>query len=106
MDFTTIAGVGGAAATGVFAVLGWMLKRSVAQIDQKQKEHDEALQKHAKELADYKLYAEQHFVTSDELTKAIGNLEGTIQRLIESVDTNAKEMREWFRLLQQTKADK
>lgn len=106
MDYSTVAGVGGTVATGVFAVLGWMFKRYVAQTDQKFKEQNDALLQHAKELADYKLYAEQHFVTSDELTKAIGNLEGTIERLIESVNANANEMRDWFRLLQQTKADK
>lgn len=35
MDYSTIAGVGGSAATGVFAVLGWVLKRSVSQLDKK-----------------------------------------------------------------------
>lgn len=100
------AGVGGAAATAVFAVIGAMLKRSINQLDKKLDKHDEAIEKQDKALAAYQLYAEKRFVTSDELTKAIGNLEGTIERLIESVDTNAKEMREWFRLLQQTKADK
>lgn len=64
------------------------------------------ISENAKDLADYKLYAEKRFVTSDELTKAIDNLEGTIGRLIESVNANATEMREWFRTMQQTKADK
>lgn len=100
------AGIGGSAATAVFAVIGAMLKRSINQLDKRLDSHDQALKDQGNDLAAYKLHAEQHFVTSDELTKAIGNLEGTIERLIESVNANANEMREWFRLLQQTKADK
>lgn len=100
------AGIGGAAATAICSVFGWMLKRSIGQLDRKLESHDAANQQHTQALADYRLYAEQHFVTSDELTKSIGNLNGTIERLIESVNANANEMREWFRMLQQTKADK
>lgn len=105
MDLASL-GIGGAAATAFFAVIGGMLKRSINQLDKKLESHDVSIAAQNKAITDYQLYAEKHFVTSDELTKAIGNLEGTIERLIESVDTNAKEMREWFRLLQQTKADK
>lgn len=100
------AGIGGAAATAFFAVLGGMLKRSINQLDKKLDKHDAAIETQDKELDAYKLYAEKRFVTSDELTKAIDNLEGTIGRLIESVNANATEMREWFRTMQQTKADK
>jgi uncharacterized membrane-anchored protein YhcB (DUF1043 family) len=100
------AGIGGAAATAFFGSIAALLKRSVTQLDKKLESHDEALKEQSKALEAYKLHAEQHFVTSDELTKAIGNLEGTIQRLIESVNSNASEMREWFRVIQQTKADK
>ncbi|MGF6837084.1 uncharacterized membrane-anchored protein YhcB (DUF1043 family) [Paraburkholderia youngii] len=106
MDFTTIAGVGGLVLGGAGSVFGWLVRRAVAQNDQKIQELSEENKAQDKALADYKLFAERHFATSDELTKVIGNLDGTIKRLIESVDGNAKEMREWFRQLQQTKADK
>jgi uncharacterized membrane-anchored protein YhcB (DUF1043 family) len=106
MDFSTVAGVAGSVLGGAGAVFGWLVRRAVAQNDKKFDVHDEALKANARELSDYKLYAEQHFVTQGELTKAIGSLESTIQRLIESVNSNATEMREWFRLIQQTKADK
>jgi uncharacterized coiled-coil DUF342 family protein len=86
MDFTTIAGVGGAAATGVFAVLGWMLKRSVSQMDQKLKDHDEAIQKRADELATYKLHVAECYVTSNELTKAIDALNETIKGVFSRFD--------------------
>ncbi|TCG09378.1 hypothetical protein BZM27_06145 [Paraburkholderia steynii] len=91
----TVLYIGGAVAGAIGTVAWWAVRAMHARINE-----------NAKDLSDYKLYAEKRFVTSDELTKAIGNLEGSIERLIESVDTNAKEMREWFRLLQQTKADK
>lgn len=109
MDFSTVAGVGGAAATGVFAVLGWMLRRSVAQMDQKLQDHDQAIQKRADDLAAHKLYVAEHYVTQTELTKAVGSLERSIERLIEAVNQNSKETREGFAAIHlriDTKADK
>lgn len=91
----TVLYIGGAVAGAIGTVAWWAVRAMHARISE-----------NAKDLADYKLYAEKRFVTSDELTKAIDNLEGTIGRLIESVNANATEMREWFRTMQQTKADK
>lgn len=48
----------------------------------------------AKELADYRLYVAQHYVTQNELTKAVNSLERSIERLIEAVDRNSRETRE------------
>lgn len=86
MDLSTVAGIGGAAATGVFAVLGWMLKRSVAQMDQKIKDHDESIQKRADELAAYKLHVAEHYATTTELSKAIADLNETLKTLFGKID--------------------
>ncbi|MEL6237023.1 MAG: hypothetical protein AAFO57_00140 [Pseudomonadota bacterium] len=86
MDFTTAAGIGGAAATGVLAVLGWVLKRSVGQMDQKLREHDEALQRRSDELSAYKLHVAEHYVTTNELSKAIDALNETIKAVFQRFD--------------------
>jgi uncharacterized coiled-coil DUF342 family protein len=86
MDWSTVASIGVAGATGVFAVLGWMLKRSVAQMDQKLKEHDEALQKRSDDLAAYKLHVAEVYVTTNELTKAIDALNETIKGVFSRFD--------------------
>lgn len=86
MDYSTVAGVGGAVATGAAAVFGWLAKRSIAQMDQKLKEHDEALQKRADELAAYKLHVAEHYVTTNELSKAIDALNETIKGVFQRFD--------------------
>ncbi len=86
-----------------------MLKRSIGQMDQKLKEHDEAIQKRSDELAAYKLYVAEHYVTQNELTKAIESLDKTMQRLLDAVAAGAKETREGFAEIHRridTKADK
>lgn len=107
MDFTT--GAVSAAAAGVFTVFGWLLKRSIGQMDQKFKEHGEALQEQVGALAAYKLHVAEHYVTQTELTKAVGSLERSIERLIEAVNQNSKETRDGFAEINRridTKADK
>ncbi|CAJ2712508.1 hypothetical protein [Burkholderia pseudomallei] len=86
MDYSTVAGVGGAAAAGIFGVLGWMLKRSVAQMDQKIKEHDEAIQKRADELAAYKLHCAESFVTNNALEKAIDTFNRSLDAVFAKLD--------------------
>ncbi|UCF25198.1 MAG: hypothetical protein JSV72_07280 [Ralstonia sp.] len=107
MDFTT--GAFGAVAAGVFAVFGWVLKRSVAQMDQKLRDHSDALQEQIAALAAYKLHVAEHYVTQSELTKAIESLDKTMQRLLDAVAAGAKETREGFAEIHRridTKADK
>lgn len=60
-------------------------------------------------LANYKLYAAEHFVTQTDLTKAIDDLKRSLERLIESVDRNSREAQHRFDQLQDRidkKADK
>ena len=86
MDYSTIAGVGGSAATGVFAVLGWVLKRSVSQLDKKIEAHDEAIQKRADELAAFKLHAAESYVTNSALEKAIDRFSAAIDAVYKKLE--------------------
>lgn len=102
MDFLSGV-VGSAVATGVFTIVGWLLKRSIAQLDEKIKgqdkrmeAQDDALQKRADELSSFKLHCAETYVTQSELTKAVSSLERSIERLIEAVNLNSKETREGF----------
>lgn len=107
MDFTT--GAVSAAAAGVFAVFGWLLKRAIGQMDQKLKEQSDALQDQVRALAAYKLHVAEHYATQNDLTKAVASLERTIERLIEAVNQNSKETRDGFAEIHRridTKADK
>lgn len=61
------------------------------------------------ELATYKLYVAEHYVTQNELTKAVGSLEKSIDRLIDAVNRASAETRSGFIQLHQRideKADK
>ena len=69
MEFTT--GAIGAAAAGVFAVFGWILKRSITQLDDKMKGQDEAIKEQRKDFDAHRLHVAEHYVTSDVLQKAI-----------------------------------
>lgn len=113
MDYTAVVEVGCAGFAAVSGVFGWLWQRSEAQRDKTTKEHSDAIKElrdTIKELGDalatHKLHIAETYVTQTELTKAVGSLERSIERLIEAVNQNASEMREGFRLLQQTKADK
>lgn len=109
MDFTAIAGVGGSVLGGAGMVFGWLVRRAVAQNDRRLDAHDEALKAQDKALADHKLYIAEHYVTQNELTKAVESLDKTMQRLLDAVTENAKEARESFAALHvriDKKADK
>ena len=86
MDYSTIAGVGGSAANGVFAVLGWVLKRSVSQLDKKIEAHYEAIQKRADELAAFKLHAAESYVTNSALEKAIDRFSAAIDAVYKKLE--------------------
>ncbi|CDY79493.1 hypothetical protein BGLT_02274 [Caballeronia glathei] len=113
MDFTAVVEVGCAGFAAVSGVFGWLWQRSEAQRDKTSKEQGDAIKEQSlaikelnKALDAHKLHIAETYVTQTELTKAVGSLERSIERLIEAVNQNATEMREGFRLLQQTKADK
>lgn len=61
------------------------------------------------ELAAHRLYVAEHYVTQNELTKAVENLDKTMQRMLTAMDHNAQEMRDGFTQLHKRidgKADK
>lgn len=86
MDYTTVAGIGVAVATGAVGVFGWLAKRSISQLDQKIRDHDEAIQKRADELSAYKLHVAEVYVTTNELSKAIDALNETIKGVFQRFD--------------------
>jgi len=95
MDLASL-GVGGAAATAFFAVIGGMLKRSINQLDKKLESHDESLQKRADELSAFKLHCAETYVTSSALEKAIDRFNDSInavfkklERIDEKLDSKA-----------------
>lgn len=90
--------------TAVLGVLGpavgavlWSLYKSVRDDARAAKAQAEA-QKN--ELTAYKLYVAEHYVTQNDLTKAVANLEKSIDRLIEAVNQASKETRESIGALQ------
>lgn len=95
MDLTSF-GVGGGSAGAAFALFGWLLRRSVSQNDQKLIEHEEEIKNIAKALDGHKLHVAEHYVTQNELTKAVESLDKTMQRLIDAVNQNSRETREGF----------
>lgn len=61
------------------------------------------------ELGAHRLYVAEHYVTQNELTKAVENLDKTMQRMLTAMDHNAQEMRDGFTQLHKRidgKADK
>jgi predicted nucleic acid-binding Zn-ribbon protein len=88
------AGIGGAAATAFFTVLGGMLKRSINQLDRKLESHDEALQKRADELAAFKLHCAETFVTSSALEKAIDRFSASIDAVFKKLDRIEERLQE------------
>lgn len=85
MDFLS-AGIGGAIATGFFSVFGWMLKRSIVQLDEKIRSHDEAIQRRADDLAAFKLHCAETFVTSSALEKAIDRFSESINAVFKKLE--------------------
>jgi gas vesicle protein len=109
MDYAAIAEVGCAGFAAVSGLLGWFWQRSEAMRDRTIREQGDTIKDLAKALDAHKLYVAEHYVTQTELTKAVGSLERSIERLIEAVNQNSKETREGFAEIHRridTKADK
>jgi predicted nucleic acid-binding Zn-ribbon protein len=83
----TILYVGGAVATGIFAVFGWVLRRSISLLDEKMRAHDEALQKRAEDLAAFKLHAAETYVTNSALEKAIDRFSTSIDAVFKKLES-------------------
>lgn len=83
-------GVLGVLASGIGTVL-WFLFQSVREDAKAAKKAAEDLKD---DIATYKLYVAEHYVTQTDLTKTISGLERSIERLIETVDRNAQETRD------------
>lgn len=109
MDYTAVVEVGCAGFAVVSGVFGWLWQRSEGQRDRTMQEHGEAIKAVSDALSAHKLHVAEHYVTQTELTKAVGSLERSIERLIEAVNQNSKETREGFAEIHRridTKADK
>lgn len=83
-------GILGVIGPGVGTIL-WFLFQSVRTDARSAKTASEALEK---ELATYKLYVAEHYVTQTSLAEKISSLQQSIERLIAAVDRNAKETRD------------
>lgn len=95
----------GVVGPGVGTVL-WFLYKSVRDDARAAKAQAEAIRG---ELANYKLYVAEHYVTQNDLTKAVSDLNKTIDRLIEAVNQSSRETRDSIGKLQDRldeKADK
>jgi DNA-binding ferritin-like protein len=116
MDYTAAAEIGCAGFAAVSGLLGWLWQRSEALRDRAIedqgktiREQADAIKEIGRALDAHKLYVAEHYVTQTELTKAVGSLERSIERLIEAVNQNSKETREGFAEIHRridTKADK
>lgn len=109
MDYTAAVEVGCLALTGVGAVFAYLWRRSESSRDDAIKEHTKQIEALATALANHKLYVAEHYVTQSELTKAVENLDKTMQRLFDAVTQNTKETRDGFSELHRRidmKADK
>lgn len=96
MDYTAVVEVGCAGLGLISGVFAWLWQRSEAQRDRVIEEHGAGIKTVTDALAAYKLHVAEHYVTQTELTKAVGSLERSIERLIEAVNLNSKETRDGF----------
>jgi hypothetical protein len=109
MDYAAVAEVGCAGFAAVSGLLGWLWQRSESLRDRTIKDQGETIKEIGRALDAHKLYVAEHYVTQTELTKAVGSLERSIERLIEAVNQNSKETRDGFAEIHRridTKADK
>ena len=96
MDYTAVVEVGCAGFAAVSGVFAWLWQRSESARDNVIRDHGIAIKAVTDGLSGYKLHVAEHYVTQTELTKAVGSLEKSIERLIEAVNLNSKETREGF----------
>lgn len=94
MDYTAAVEIGCAGFAGISGLFGWLWQRSEAMRDATLKKNAEDIESLSRALADHKLYVAEHYVTQGELTKAVENLDKTMQRLIDAVDRTSRETRE------------
>lgn len=109
MDYAAAAEIGSVFLTCTGGVFAYLWRRSESARDKVIREHGEAIKEVAKALEGHRLYVAEHYVTQTDLTKAVGSLERSIERLIEAVNQNSKETREGFAEMHRkidTKADK
>lgn len=92
MDFTSL-GVGGGAVGAVSTVFWWLLRRSIAQGDRRVDELKEAIEgqnetikEQGRALDAHKLHVAEHYVTNNELTKAIDGFNRAIDAVFKKLD--------------------
>jgi|GEM_PF-1599797 len=96
MDYTAVVEVGCAGFAAVSGVFAWLWQRSETARDKVIQEQGDAIKEVSRALEGHRLYVAEHYVTQTELTKAVGSLERSIERLIEAVNQNSKETRDGF----------
>ncbi|MFM0243765.1 hypothetical protein [Paraburkholderia sediminicola] len=109
MDYTAVVELGCAGFAGISGLFAYLWRRSETVRDETVKKNSADIEALGKALAEHKLYVAEHYVTQSELTKAVENLDKTMQRLLDAVNLNAKETRDGFAEIHRridTKADK
>jgi len=94
MDFSTIAGFGGSVCGVAGMAFGWLVRRAVAQNDKRIDDLSGENKLLRTALDAHKLHVAEHYVTQNELTKAVESLDKTMQRVLDAITENAKEARE------------
>lgn len=86
MDFSTIASVGGYMAGGAAAAFGWLVKRSISQLDQKMSAHDAAIEKGKVEFADYRLHVAETYAPNASLEKAMDRFSASVDAVFRKLE--------------------
>ena len=87
MDLTTaVVSIGSVVVTGAAAIFGWLVKRSVAQLDRKVDTHEIALKEQSETFHAYKLHVAETYVTGNELSKAIDAFNRSIDAVFAKLD--------------------
>jgi predicted nucleic acid-binding Zn-ribbon protein len=87
MDLTTaVVSIGSAVVTGAATVFGWLVKRSVSQLDRRVDAHETALKEQSETFHAYKLHVAETYVTGNELSKAIDAFNRSIDAVFAKLD--------------------
>lgn len=86
MDYAAVVEAGCAGIALISVPFGWMLRRSIGQLDKKIEAHDTAHQAHMKALADYKLHVAETYTTHSALEKAIDAINRSIDAVFAKLD--------------------
>lgn len=86
MDYTAVVEVGCAGFALIGGAFGWMLRRSIGQLDRKMEKHDDELTAQSKAFDAYKLHVAETYVTSSALEKAIDRFSESINAVFKKLE--------------------